>query len=704
MKKRIGLLLGITLGLASCGGQYSNISDLTSSSLDSDETTTIDDITTNISEDTTTNSATTTDSGIANSEISLKMYGNLYINGTRTIYANIGDSKSKVVWTSSEPSIVSASVREDLSTECTLIAKKVGSAVISASLSDDSSVVATMKIDIEEGTAMPIDKFSKLQGGLKLSSVDEPLSFDKYGNSSVDSTYDIVTIFEESGDVTNKTDTNSTDAYSISAINRNNANDKFERTYVKTVGSYVGTEYLDMKNKVNSQKITNESGETIKFDYSYYTNLLNSYVSGTQLITPDQFRTYDGGKTYHYSYSYINSMYLAISYFGLDLAPDDMWFTFEGDNITLNTTVDPYNNDVSSSVKYGRQIKSTISEIDTAKIQHVTPYAADDSQIPLKNAINSLKQSKNYKVNYVLDYAGTADDTYYEFIITEDTIDQKILKNGTIVSHTGAHASSNTSYFQYEYDDSLSKLTVTKEYDVAWDAVNRYPDFEFSSEIFEKTSTYEFTSRSLNGAFITRALFLSSSATFYKFEQEGTITLNDEGQISKMKTIVNVLEEDMAIDATFTEQGKASVGIDFSNFNRPDSKKSFEESNPTLAENMRKWQILDIIPFLDAENGYNSTVGSVGYASQKDYKCAYITTNDFNSNETRDAFITAYRDLLIASGFVATGKLDPDNKSQSYTKDGYTISVGAKLNWNGVETKGVKIVIYGDKIVNGINL
>lgn len=31
MKKRIGLLLGITLGLASCGGQYSNISDLTSS-------------------------------------------------------------------------------------------------------------------------------------------------------------------------------------------------------------------------------------------------------------------------------------------------------------------------------------------------------------------------------------------------------------------------------------------------------------------------------------------------------------------------------------------------------------------------------------------------------------------------------------------------------------------------------------------------
>ena len=50
---------------------------------------------------------------------------------------------------------------------------------------------------------------------------------------------------------------------------------------------------------------------------------------------------------------------------------------------------------------------------------------------------------------------------------------------------------------------------------------------------------------------------------------------------------------------------------------------------------------------------------SVGYASQKDYKCAYITTNDFNSNETRDAFITAYRDLLIASGFVATGKLDP---------------------------------------------
>lgn len=119
---------------------------------------------------------------------------------------------------------------------------------------------------------------------------------------------------------------------------------------------------------------------------------------------------------------------------------------------------------------------------------------------------------------------------------------------------------------------------------------------------------------------------------------------------------------------------------------------------------MRKWQILDIIPFLDAENGYNSTVGSVGYASQKDYKCAYITTNDFNSNETRDAFITEYRDLLIASGFVATGKLDPDNKSQSYTKDGYTISVGAKLNWNGAETKGVKIVIYGDKIVNGINL
>ena len=688
-KSKILSLTAIGILLVSCGGQ-------TKPTTTTQSPTTTPEITT--TENPTISIPSNAD---VNNKLQLKMFGGLYYEGIRTIYAIFKDGVSgEVVWSSSNENVVTVSPREGLTTECSLLVRSYGEARITAALKDDPNIVATYDINIEEGQAMPLELFNQIRGGVKMTSLDECLSFDKDYNSKVDESYTITTIYEET-DPTNIDMSNLTEAYQINVVNNKTNKTEYEKKYVKGTGSYVSTESLNVDNLVVADKIIPEDAEEgIKWGSSYYQNIWNN----EGIITNEAFRTFDGGKTYHYASYYTAPMYLCASMYLLDIAPDAMYFEVEEGKMELHVVVDPYNQDVRATTKYGRHITTTFSDIGTAEIDHIKPFEHLEEHDKLQSAIEKMKALRNYSVTYTMDYEGTADDIEYNFRFTEDTADQVIKQNYKIISHTGAHKEGDSKYYQYEYNDANENILITKVHNKAWEEANIYPTFDLTPEIFEKIDENKYQAKIDTGIFIAYCVYLNAAVSYYDFCYPGVITLNNEGYIEEISVQLDALGEDLFIKAKFSSFGETTCDIKFDQVGDENLPKSFLEDNEYLYKDLQSWGLEEVVPYLYSSAGYRDYVGWVrqkdaeGYTTDEvDY--AYFETKAFENDEDAQKFINDYINILILNGFIETDeKLDYNNRKYTfYEKDGYKIAVGKVVNWwNDYEPGSVMIAIRSD--------
>ena len=308
MKKNL-ILISVALLLCACGETTSSLSQNNQNSSSQEEVSTSQIV-------------------VENEGMSLRMFGDLYPNGSRTIYADIENYQGQeIYWSSSHEDIVSVSPRSGLTTECMLMCKGVGKVTILAQDSTNPSRKVAKQLVISEGEAMPSELFNQITGGVKLTSVDKCLSYDSNYVATVDEEIHLETIYEE----TNPNDdvNNTNDAYQLTAVNKTN-NRSEKHLYVKGTGGYVAQEYVDHQNTIQSRKYLNEEGEGMKWDSSFYSNLFRN----ADVVTNEDFRTYDGGQTYHYASFYLSATYLCASMYLLDASPDDMYFVVKDNAIS----------------------------------------------------------------------------------------------------------------------------------------------------------------------------------------------------------------------------------------------------------------------------------------------------------------------------------------------------------------------------------
>ncbi len=631
--------------------------------------------------------------------IEIKMMGNVYVETMRTAYALVKEGyESDVEWISSNESVVKVSPRGDNTTECTIIGRGYGSATITARLVTTPEHYATFEVTIAEGDAMPENMFNKLKGGMKLVSDDKCLSYDLNLNPSLDEQYRITTIYEE----TNPSDTdpsNKTDGYQINVYDTLKNKQKENFTYVRGTGSYVSTESLNMYNEIVTKKFTSIDYEDgIRWEQSFYANIW----ANEEIVTNDMFRTFDGGKTYHYTSTYVSPMYLCASMYLLDMSPDDMYFTYNNDQLQLHVVVDPYNGNELETKLYGRHITTTFSEFNTAKVNHPTPYAHEDHHDTLETAMNNMANARNYTVEVTLDYPGNGDDIAYVYKFSEDTIDELVTRGEEVLSHSGAHKDSESSYYQYTYNHLTNSLIIGEKHNSAWEDVNRYPTFDFAPEIFDLVSTNSYITKDNHGQILSRCIYLGSAFGFYSFDSQATIILDDNGYINKVSTSVDALGDKLVVTATFKDFGTTVQDIDFSNVGDSNLVSSFEEAAPHIHKALISWELEDIIPYLYCPVNYNS----VGYAKKRDedgyaideVDYMFVSTKDFGNATDRDQFMADYQALLLQLGFVEDG-VHASTGTKLYSKGGYSIGVMVELNWQGKETNKVRIIVVSDSLV-----
>ena len=639
---------------------------------------------------------------VENEGMSLRMFGDLYPNTSRTIYLDVENYKGQeIYWSSSNEDVVSVSPRSGLTTECMLMCKGVGKVTILAQDSTDPSRKVAKQLVISEGEAMPSELFNQITGGVKLTSVDKCLSYDSNYVATVDEEIHLETIYEE----TNPNDDvdNTNDAYQLIAVNKTN-NRSEKHLYVKGLGGYVSQEYIDYKNTVQSKKYLNEEGEGMKWDYSFYSNLFRN----ADVVTNEDFRTYDGGKTYHYASFYLSATYLCASMYLLDASPDDMYFVVKDNAISeLRVDIDPYSSDVNQK-KTGRQIVTTISEINTAKVEHLQPYERKDIHNTINEAINKMASLKNYQSRVVVDDP-TSYDYYYDFIFTEDTIDIKSYTNNVLTSHTGVHKQSNDSYYTYNYEESTGKVTIDKMYNAVWesDTVKRYPTFDFASEIFEKVSGNKYGTIGGQNMFVAYCAYLSNLFSMATYNNKGYIELNSDNYISKITSTISVMGENINLTIDYSNYNNAVCEIDFSDVTLDNSlPTSFAQSDPALYNNLVEWGLDDVVPYLYSTVGYATSVFHQKTEDHKGVEFAFIkTAKEFDNETIRDEFIADYKDTLLANGYSLTSeKLTIEKGSvvhefDLYERGQYKIAVSPEVNWNGNLKKSVTIYIVSDLLV-----
>lgn len=669
--KKILLASLLAMLMVSCGGENQISSDGNSIS---------DNTVSEISSDNSSNEIVE-----SNGKMSLKMFGGVYLNTTRTIYAMMENyNNEEIIWTSSNPSVVSVSPRDGYTSECTLAAKSLGSATITATLASDPTCTISKEFVIEEGEAMPADLFNQITGGVKLVSSDKCLSYDENYNVTVDEEYEVTTIYEETTP-SDTSENNTNDAYQITILDKN-TNKSQSVSYVKGTGGYVCKEYLNYNNEVKNERILNEEEEGYKWNSSYYCNLWRN----TELVTNECFRTFDGGKTYHYSSYYITPIYLMASMYLLDASPDGMYFVNNDGSLELHVEIDPYS-EYLDGTKYGREIISKLEDVGTATIDHIKPYEHKEEHDALENALNKMANLKNYKATLTLDYPSGSEDYVYDFIYTEDTVDVSIYADNELYSRNGWHKDSESTYFSYYY--SNNQVTIDKKFNSSWNEVNKYPTFDIASEVFNKTANNKYKTINKQGLYVEYCTYMPSGSYYYSYDEYGYVELTDDGYISKITTSANALGERVNITVTYSDFESTTCDIDFSSINESNIPTSFMEAEPALYNNLVDWKIDDVVPYLYSSVGYSTSVGYVKIDDYTGVKYAFIKTNTFDTNEERDAFISQYKDLLLVNGFEATDLIHEDTGYPLYKKGEYYVGVGICLSWNGTEQKAAKIVI-----------
>ena len=608
-----------------------------------------------------------------NENIVFKMYGDLYLNGMRTIYVTLSNeySDQEIVWESSNETIVSVTGREGLSTEGLVTAHSYGEAYIKASLKDYPEISTTKKFVISKGETMPAELFNSIKGGATLKSKDEFIIVNKNFEETIEQTEYLDVIYEE-----NDPSNSYTDAYQMTIKNKNNEVTK-EYKYVRDENKkqYVAKEYLDFRNNVRAQAIE-QDGEKLYWDFSTYFNPLADENNVTNL----DFESFDGGKTYHFVSYYTGMSNLALSLYLSNFSPDDMWFEVENGSISLNAYVEPYNSQTTSAYKYARKVTTEFSNLGSSVIDHIQPYEKYNYHNDIESALSKIKNN-NYTVNYSISFNGNTTISY-QYTYTENAIDEIIYNNGVQTYHAGYYKVNEEKFVTYEFNDDAKELTFIKTHNKNWESSSLYPTFDFAVEVFKKVDDNLFETYENHGALLSRCITLNDAYIFALQESgKATLSLSDEGNLSTINADFLMEEEEVSINTSFSNIGNSVIDIDFDTAVESKDPTTWEEANISLYNELVLWGIEDVVPFLFVKQNYEGYTGINGHSYAVNF--VYFNTNLFDNETDRDAFIEAYRQLLIEEGFVEDG-INDYTGYKVYTKGSYSIGVGAEKRISGI--------------------
>jgi len=644
---------------------------------------------------------------ITNENIKLVVPIEPVLNMGLPIFAILKDGiEGKVNWESSDPSIISISSRssvtngndhsKDFKTEGSFWTHKVGKVTITASLDSDPNIKASIELGLSENySVMNEELFSSLTSGLKAFSIENTKTYDNKLNELTNTdTYEITTIFEENSAPVDKNVINYTDAYQL--IEKDLVNNKItiNNSRVKGNTGNVSIEEIDIYNNLITTAISDDEGNRIKFDNSYYVNILKDrdYFSNSNFIS------YDNNKTYHYVGGYIGMQILALNYtMNSSFYPDDVYFEVKDNKVTsLNMVIAPYKENESDTTYYSTTLKTTFSDLNTAKIDHLTPYKGDEVvKNKLEVAKNNLLNNKNYTNTTTLKYDDGTKDKKIVTTYTLDAIDQVIYSDDILSSHTGIKLIDNK-LIKYSYDENTKIVTKLSELDSSIDSY--YSQFDFSNDIIyldKDSNTYK-TRQSFGSEILSRCGYLTNDLSLYiKGSNEGIITFNNDNfkEVSG-RLYSSILETNIDVKMEYSNINSSKINIDFSNIISP-SNDSWE-TNPDLTNlvtNMKECNMLDKLPYLLPSVGYNNLVFKVQNDNNYILKdnneidvsnnCSYIKTNNFNSEDDANTFMNSYIELIKSKGYKLTDVTLGEDKISLYQKEGTDYYIGvANIFWN----------------------
>ena len=652
------------------------------------------------SETSVTSSSTGGDVNPANAKFTLVMNGDLRLNQSRSIYAILKEGVTgNVVFESSDPSVIRTSKMEGVSNEALLTAVSEGEAIISAYLEGEENVIVSKTLTISHGTALSSEVFNQLTGAMKVDLTQTLYDYDSQLKPTLHEQSDITTIYEE---VSEMDSYHNTDAYQITVKNHKTQQVTYERKYVRN-GVRLATEFINKNNEIGKLTLFDDEGEEYNWVNSYYENLFkfDENTDAQAMVTASDFESFDGGKTYFYVGKNLwSTTYLACSLVLQDITPDEFAITVDGDSLGIYFVTDPFGKDGVTS-KGGQVVEGKISEIGTAKIEHMQPYAHETYHDALEVARAEIANSKNYTATYSIN--GDDGKTTYTMVYTDDTIEEKIVdSSGKIIAHDGARKN-GTGYFTYTYDDKTGTLTKTKDYVAAWDSVNRYPTFDFAVEILGPESNGAYPSRGENtGSFLSYCWNLPKYAYYYTVDGSVSLTLK-EGHFASMKGKLtsSSLNDTIEFSGEYSKIGSTTLDYDWSSL---EDKAEPSEYPAVLLASLKEWGVDQVVPYLYPTNtGYkDSTVAwsrwkdASGVMDSNYSKYVAFRTNEFETTEQRDAYLAKYKELLVSLGWKLTNEKDENMGYLCYVDSTgeWKLSVGENKNYfGGSATKGVLFTI-----------
>lgn len=573
-------------------------------------------------------------------------------------------------------------------------------------MADDESVYSEMEVTVEEGEAMSEDMFKTVTGAAKFNINEKLYDYDYELNSTKVGDTDLEIIFEENDDSYKfNLEYNLTDAYSVTAYDNIKQKETMNQAYVRN-GSSLSKEYIDINNKLAKETLTNDEGNKRSFDANY-ANFLGVTGGESDYFSYEDFATFDGGETYHYIGGYYYETLIPLMLLRRsNVALDDLYFSVTNgviDGVTM--IVDPAaTNESDPDTKYGFIATGTISEIGTAKIKHVEPFTHEAYHDTIETARNASASSHNYTVKYSLDYGSSVN--MYTMKFNEDAIDQVVTINGK-TTHTGIKKT-DTGYYEYSYNDTTKDLYIEKTHTTPFqsDTVNRYPTFAFSADIFaDKDSNGAYVSRGgngKNGQFVGQCLYLPYMNGQYI--DQGNLYITD-GYVSKISTKLESFEEEVTIEANYSNYDSTTIDIDWTKAKEHDEPTSFQEANSSLYNEMKAWKIDNVVPYLYAKPGWDNTISHTNSLYDAGHNDCYFETKKFENETARDEFIENYKAKLVEDGWTLTDKSNYNDSYAAYklytkTINGnvYELSVSPYLNWNGVAQNSVKIHVFSSAL------
>lgn len=653
--------------------------------------------------------STTTDpsTGTKTDKIEIKTLGDLYVNGYRSIYVILDNSlsSSEITWSSLNESIVKVSVSENNSLEAMLIAISEGTTTIRAT-TVDGLYYNDYEITVygsSTGTIMSEELYSQISAGVQFDLKEYDLIYDSNLNSTIDDSYTITTIYEENQDAVSDLYYNLTDAYSFNGKN-DKTNTSSSISYVRN-STDLAKEYININNEIKKESVYDEDGNRTKFDNSIFVNFLGD----VDYFTNKDFVSFDNGKTYHYIGGYISSAYLATSLLYLsNISPDDVWFSVTDNKVTgFDFIIDPLtDDDKDTTKKYGMNVTGTVSNQKSAKIDHLKPFEHESYHDNIDTALTNTRNSHNYTIDYDVNFGSGVGTNHYTYKFDESTVDL-VITSGSTTSHTGARKT-DTGYYTYSYDDATKVVTVEKEYTSPFhdpeNGINRYPTFDFASEIFDDINSngiYETRGgNGKNGQILSYSTYLPS--LYGTWNSQGELTIKD-GYVSTISAGIDLVDSSTTITLNYTNFNSTNINIDFSNTQDKPQESSWEEASSYLYNSMVEYGIEDVVPYLYSSAGWSYGVAFSRTVQENGHENCYITTKAFDSDDLRDKYINDYKELLIQQGWTQTTTNDYNSDyasrilySKTINDKLYEISVGTELNWNNKETSAVRINIYAD--------